>query len=233
MMGSPPKEADRFDNEGPQHRVTIAKPFAVGKFEATFAEWDACVAAGGCKHRPGDKGWGRGKRPVFDVSWNDITEEYLPWLSRRTGKAYRLLGEAEWEYVARAGTTTPYWWGSSDSTKKANYWGEGPFRGKTVPVDSFGPNPWGLYNVHGNVSEWVEDCWNENYDGAPSDGSARTTGDCSHRIRRGSSWEYPAIFLRAALPQPGQPRLQRLPCWEDANTLKSLLLDFKGPGVRS
>jgi formylglycine-generating enzyme required for sulfatase activity len=166
-MGSPPGEEGRSETEGPQRKVTIARPFAVGKFEVTFTEWDACVAAGGCKHNPNDQGWGRGGRPVIDVSWNDITREYLPWLSRKTGKTYRLLTEAEWEYAARAGTTTPFWWGSSISTSQANYHGpttygggpKGEYRQKTVPVDSFAANLWGLYNVHGNVWEWVEDCW--------------------------------------------------------------------------
>jgi formylglycine-generating enzyme required for sulfatase activity len=146
MMGSPPREEGPVSN-GEQRRVTIARPFAVGMFEVTFAEWDACVASGGCKHEPGDEGWGRGKQPVINVSWNDITQQYLPWLSRKTGKAYRLLSEAEWEYVARAGTTTPFSWGSSISTNQANYNGnyvygrgsKGEYRGRTLPVDSFAP----------------------------------------------------------------------------------------------
>jgi formylglycine-generating enzyme required for sulfatase activity len=203
-MGSPPGEAGRLDNEGPQRRVTIARPFAVGRFEVTFAEWDACEAAGGCSHGPGDGGWGRDNRPVINVSWNDITKEYLPWLSRKTGKTYRLLTEAEWEYAARAGTATPFWWGSSISTTEANYDGrvtstggsKGESRAKTVPVDSFAANPWGLYNVHGNVWEW--DCWSENYNGAPVDGSARAAGDCDRRVLRGGSWNRQPQLLRAA-----------------------------------
>jgi len=206
-MGSPPGEESRAADEGPQRRVTIARPFAVGKFEVTFAEWDACLAEGGCTHKPGDQGWGRGRRPVINVSWDDITQQYLPWLSRRTGKTYRLLTEAEWEYIARAGTSTPFWWGTSISTGQANYngnytYGGGPkgeYRQKTVPVDSFAANPWGLYNVHGNVWEWVQDCWNGSYNGAPVDGSAWPTGDCGRRVLRGGSWSYVPGGLRAAV----------------------------------
>jgi formylglycine-generating enzyme required for sulfatase activity len=213
MMGSPPGEVGGTDDERPQRKVTIARPFAVGKYEVTFGEWDACVAAGGCRHNPhdgsyGSTGWGRGKRPVINVSWDDITQEYLPWLSKKTGKTYRLLSEAEWEYAARAGTTTPFWWGSSISTSQANYYGQaaygdgpkGEIRQKTVPVDSFAANPWGLYNVHGNVWEWVQDCWNPSYSGAPSDGSAWTTGyrDCRDRVLRGGSWTSVPHGLRSA-----------------------------------
>ena len=183
-MGSADSEAKRDADEGPWHRVTIDRPFAVGKFEVTFAEWDACLSAGGCTHRPSDSGWGRDKRPVMSVSWDDITQPYLPWLSRKMGKAYRLLTEAEWEYVARAGTSTPFWWGSSISRIQANY------ADKTLPVDSFAPNSWGLYNVHGNVWEWVQDCYHDSYKGAPTDGSAWTAGDCGRRVIRGASWGY-------------------------------------------
>ena len=182
VMGSPESEPERTSYEGPQHRVTITKPFAVGKFAVTFAEWDACVAGGGCGgHIPDDRGWGRGGRPVIYVSW-DNAKAYLKWLSKKTGKEYRLLSEAEREYAARAGTQTPFWWGSWITPDQANYAGdEEPYQGggqkgedrqKTQPVKSFQPNPWGLYQVHGNVGEWVEDCWNETYNGAPTDGSA-------------------------------------------------------------
>jgi formylglycine-generating enzyme required for sulfatase activity len=205
-MGSPHSEPDRGPEEGPQHKVVFAKPFAVGRFAVTFEEWDACVAGGGCAgHVPSDEGWGRGRRPVINVSWDDA-KAYVAWLSRRTGRDYRLLSEAEREYVARAGTTTPFWWGASLSTAQANYNGSvvsaanvaGEYRQQTVPVDAFGPNPFGLYQVHGNVYDWLEDCFNESYHGAPSDGSAWTTGDCYRRAHRGGSWYSNPWMLRSA-----------------------------------
>jgi formylglycine-generating enzyme required for sulfatase activity len=206
-MGSPTSEKERSSDEGPQRRVTFARQFTVGKFAVTFDEWDACVADGGCNaYQPSDSGWGRSRRPVINVSWNDA-KGYVNWLSRNTGKAYRLLSEAEREYVARAGTTTPFWWHSTISTGQANYDGnhsynggsKGEYRQKTLPVDSFQPNPWGLYQVHGNVWEWVEDCWNGSYSGAPTEGSAWTSGDCSHRVLRGGSWINDPRYLRSAL----------------------------------
>jgi formylglycine-generating enzyme required for sulfatase activity len=205
IMGSPPEENGRESNEGPQHPVTIPRPFGVGRFEVTFAEWDACVTERGCRHRPKD-GWGRGKHPVTDVSWGDIANQYLPWLSRKTGKLYRMLTEAEWEYVARAGTTTPFWWGVSISAEQANYDGgttyvnapKGEFRAQTVPVDTLAPNPWGLYNVHGNVWEWVQDCWSDSYDGGRPDGAAWTAESCDLRVLRGGSWYAYPWFLRSA-----------------------------------
>jgi formylglycine-generating enzyme required for sulfatase activity len=205
-MGSPQSEADRSPEEGPRHAVVFARPFAVGRFAVTFDEWDACVAAGGCDgHVPSDEGWGRGRRPVINVSWYDA-KAYVAWLSRATGADYRLLSEAEWEYVARAGTTTPFWWGASLSALQANYRGDvvsaasaaGEYRKQTLPVDTFEPNPWGLYQVHGNVYDWIEDCFNETYHGAPSDGSAWTTGDCYRRGHRGGSWFSNPWALRSA-----------------------------------
>ena len=175
MMGSPDSEEGRRSDEGPQHRVRIAQPFAVGRFEVTFDEWDACVAGGGCGgYRPDDNGWGRGRRPVINVSWDDA-KAYVQWLSSRTGKSYRLPSEAEWEYVARAGTTTPFWTGATISTEQANYDGtytygagkKGEYRQRTIPVGSLPANPWGLHEVLGNVWEWVEDCYHDSYAGAP------------------------------------------------------------------
>jgi len=202
VMGSPDGEKNRANNEGLQHRVTFARPFAVGRFAVTFDEWDACVADGDCNgYSPNDGGWGRGRRPVIYVSWNDA-KTYVHWLSNKTGKAYRLLSEAEREYVTRAGTATPYWWGASISTRLANYYdGAGSGREdqqQTLPVDSFQPNPWGLYPVHGNIWEWTEDCYHDDYRGAPSDGSAWTSGDCGSRVIRGGSWTDLPGNLRAA-----------------------------------
>jgi len=206
IMGSPDDEKARGMNEGPQHRVTLARSFAVGRFAVTFDEWDACVADGGCNgYAPNDGGWGRGRRPVIYVSWDDANV-YVAWLSRKTGKTYRLLSEAEREYVTRAGTTTPFWWGASISTQQANYYDDDAFgrgskeedRQRTLRVDSFQPNPWGLYQVHGNVSEWTQDCYHDGYAGVPSDGSAWTSGDCSRRVVRGGAWFDPPGSLRAA-----------------------------------
>ncbi len=165
-MGSPRGEGS--DDERPQHEVTIARAFAVGKYPITFDEWDACVAAGGCKYKPEDAGWGRSRRPAINVSWNDA-QEYVAWLSKKTGKPYRLLSEAEWEYAARGGTTTRYPWGNDPGTNRANFYGSGSeWSGKqTAPVGSFDPNKFGLYDMIGNVWEWVEDCWNDSYKGAP------------------------------------------------------------------
>ena len=205
-MGSPESEHVRGADEGPQHLVTFDQTFSVGKFAVTFDDWDACVADGGCNaYRPDDHGWGRGRRPVINVSWDDANA-YVAWLSRKTGKTYRLLSEAEREYVTRAGSAMPFWWGATISPQQANYngnytYGDGPTgenRARTVPVDSFQPNPWDLYQVHGNVNEWTQDCWHDDYVGAPSDGSAWTSGNCEFRVSRGGSWySFPAI-LRAA-----------------------------------
>jgi formylglycine-generating enzyme required for sulfatase activity len=205
IMGSPDGEKARGKNEGPQHQVTFARSFAIGRFAVTFDEWDACVADGGCSgYTPNDAGWGRGRRPVIFVSWDDANL-YLAWLSGKTGKTYRLPSEAEREYATRAGTTTPFWWGASISTQQANYSGIDTFvsdsKGgvrRTLPVDSFQPNPWGLYQVHGNVWEWTEDCYHDGYVGAPSDGSAWKSGDCGRRVVRGGGWFNPPGDLRAA-----------------------------------
>ena len=196
MMGSPKSEKGRDYDEGPVHRVTIGRAFAVGVYEVTFGEWDACVSGGGCGgYRRGDAGWGRGSRPVINVSWEDA-QGYVRWLSRETGEEYRLLSEAEWEYVARAETTGPYHFGSRISPSQANYRETGHV--KTVPVGSYSANGFGLHDVHGNVWEWVEDCWNGSYLGAPVDGSAWESGDCSRRVLRGGSWSFIPRDLRSA-----------------------------------
>jgi formylglycine-generating enzyme required for sulfatase activity len=201
--------------------VTIAKPFAVGRFAVTVDQFAAFAAETGydagskCyavedsrSEEKQDHSWRNpgfaqnGSHPAACLSWSDA-KAYVAWLSRKTGKTYRLLSEAEREYVTRAGTTTPFWWGSSISTNQANYngsynYGKGEYRQKTVPVDSFQANPWGLYQVHGNLYEWVEDCWHENYAGAPSDGSAWVSGDCARRVLRGGSWLEDSRALGAA-----------------------------------
>ena len=204
-MGSPAGETARSSDEGPLHLVKFGQQFAVGRFAVTFDEWDACVADGGCNgYRPADHGWGRGQQPLINVSWDDA-KTYLTWLSQKTGKTYRLLSEAEREYVTRAGTSGPFWWGSAISTDQANYFGgfgnrPTSFREKPIPGNSFTPNPWGLYQLHGNVWDWVEDCYHDGYMGAPSDGSAwLTDGNCVSRVLRGGSWAENPEVLRAAV----------------------------------
>ena len=215
MMGSSKSEVGRYVDEGPRHWVTIPRAFALGKYEVTFAEWDACVWDGGCSHRPDDQGLGRGNRPVINVSWDDA-KAYARWLARRkTGQAYRLPSESEWEYAARAGTTTARYWGEDadracgygnvhDHTSKSENkldWAHHDCRdgyAKTAPVGSFRANDFGLHDMLGNVWEWVEDCWNDSYSGAPGDGRAWTTGECSRRVLRGGSWDNRPGVLRAA-----------------------------------
>ncbi len=186
------------DDEKPVHQVTIPQAFAVGKYEVTFAEWDACVSGGGCGHRPEDA-WGRGRHPVMRVSWNDA-QSYVRWLSSQTGASYRLLSESEWEYVARAGSSTAYSWGNQIGSGRANCDGCGSQwdGSQTAPVGSFSPNAFGLHDMHGNVREWVQDCRNESYGGAPSNGSAWQSGNCSRRVVRGGSWVNEPWFLRSA-----------------------------------
>ena len=195
-MGSPREETGRLDNEGPPRAVTIAKPFAIGKYEVTFAEYDRFVRAMTGRDSPDDVGWGREHRPVVNVSWQDAVA-YAEWLSAATGQRYRLPSEAEWEYAARGGTTAAYWWGDAASREYANYGADECCGGQadgpdqwinTAPAGSFPANPFGLHDMLGNVWEWTQDCWNKNYHGAPVDGSAWESGDCSRRVRRGGSW---------------------------------------------
>jgi formylglycine-generating enzyme required for sulfatase activity len=234
-------QRESVDPEKPQHRVAIAAPFAIGKYQvtrgqfATFFEatghdmsggawvyigstWEQDASADWCS--PGFEQ--TDQHPVVCVSWQDA-HAYVAWLSKRTGQPYRLLSEAEWEYAARAGTTTScswgneitaadaneaeweyaaragtttsYSWGNEITAADANYDGN---VGKTTEVGAYPANPWGLHDMHGNVWEWVEDCWNESYQGAPSDGSARTSGDCSRRVLRGGSWYNGPVYLRSA-----------------------------------
>ena len=193
-MGSPESEEGRYDSEGPVYRVTIGEPFAVGAYEVTFEEWDACVADGGCDgYRLNDYGYGRGRRPVL-MSWEGA-QAYVRWLSRKAGEKYRLLSEAEWEYAARAGTRTRYSFGDEITESDANY---GENIGKTQQVGSYRANGYGLYDMHGNAAEWVQDCWNDSYRGAPNNGEAWETGDCFWRVLRGGSWLEPSRNLRSA-----------------------------------
>jgi formylglycine-generating enzyme required for sulfatase activity len=204
LMGSPESEQGRRADEGPQHEVGFAHPFALGRYPVTFEEYDHFSAGTGRK-KPPDQGWGQGRRPVINVSWEDATA-FCEWLSRQTGRAYRLPSEAEWEFACRAGTTTPFWTGATITTEQANYDGnytygsgaKGGYREQTTPVDTFPANPWGLHDMHGNIWEWCEDCWHERYTGAPKDGSAWLQRNCSLRVVRGGSWGSNPRDLRSA-----------------------------------
>ena len=222
-MGSPESEEGRYANEGPAHRVEIGEPLAVGVYEVTRDEYGAFVSetghAGGTscwvftgsewKEREG-AGWRNpgysqtGREPVVCVNWEDA-QAYVGWLSGKTGEWYRLLSEAEWEYAARGGSGTRYWWGDEIGSGRANCEGCGSRWDdkQTAPVGSFRANGYGLYDVHGNVWEWMQDCWNDNYGGAPTDGKVWKSGDCSHRVLRGGSWDFNPRCLRSAYRSGG------------------------------
>jgi formylglycine-generating enzyme required for sulfatase activity len=208
MMGSPYADQRERQEERPQHKVTV-QPFQIGRLEVTFDEYDVFSHLinneGGCADdhaihsTVSDEGWGRGQQPVVNVSWEDAVC-YAQWLSKHTGKPYRLPSEAEWEYAARAGADTAYWWGDEIGYNRANCFGCGsPWDGKqTAPVGSFPANRFGLHDTAGNVWEWVADCWHDNYQGAPSDGSAwEGAADCNRGVR-GGSWYFIPHYLRSA-----------------------------------
>jgi formylglycine-generating enzyme required for sulfatase activity len=198
MIGSPADEKGRYGTEGPQHKVVFAKPFAVSKFEVTFDELDACVSVGGCV-RANDFGLRQSRNPAIFVSWNDA-QQYVAWLSKMTGQTYRLLSEAEWEYAARGGATTAYSWGDEIGNGRANCDGCGSQwdAKRPAPVGSFAANQFGLYDMHGNVWEWVEDCYASDYTAAHIDGSPWISGDCTQRVIRGGSWINVPRLVRAA-----------------------------------
>ncbi|MEZ5710769.1 MAG: formylglycine-generating enzyme family protein [Blastomonas sp.] len=229
LMGSPENEKGHQFTEGPQIEITIAKPFAVGKYELTWEEWEACVAKRGCEdnsHKAyaanpdpdwtGDAGYGRGARPVINVSWDDA-DAYVKWLSAETGETYRLLSEAEWEYAARAGSTARFSWGDAEPTcelgkpNRANFNGPhsvGLLAGcngrQTEPVGFSAPNAFGLYDMHGNVREWTIDCFHVYLEGIPTDGSAWLTG-CARggegHVFRGGSFTGSVDQMRSASRQ--------------------------------
>lgn len=184
------------ETEQPVRAVTIATPYSMSKHEVSFEDFDRFARATG-RERPDDSGWGRGRRPVIGVSWVDAND-YASWLSVETGRRYRLPTEAEWEYAARAGGDTAYGWGEALASGEANCSGCGRGLDRTVPTGSFRANAWGLHDMHGNVWEWVEDCWNPNYAGAPVDGSTWAQGDCARRVLRGGSWFNPPAMARSA-----------------------------------
>lgn len=199
VMGGAPSEEAWSGREAPQHKVTIGYRLAVATNDITFDEWDACMADGGCnRYRPSDFGFGRGKRPVITVNWHDA-QSYARWLSRKTGKRYRLLSESEWEYAARGGTATSYYWGAAAGQGNAvcNGCGSEWDKKTTAPAGTYPPNPFGLFDMAGNVAQWTQDCWNPTYDGAPADGSAWESGDCAKRVTRGGNWFIRPFALRS------------------------------------
>ena len=207
LMGSPGDEPGHHKSESPQQEVRIDYAFEVGKYPVTFREWDSAARLGACDgYRPSDEGWGRGWKPVIHVSWEDA-QAYIRFLNERTGRRYRLLTEAEWEYCCRAGTTTAYAFGDTLTSRKQ---GVVFAYTRTVEVNRLWANRWGLVSMHGSVREWVEDCWNDSHAGAPSDGTARVTGDCSNRVDRGGSWYSLPQYLRSAIRYRSAPGLRKL-----------------------
>ena len=199
VMGASEHES-ALSSEKPPHEVTIGQPLAVGKVPVTFAEWDACQAEGGCGgagQGPEDEGWGRGRRPVIHVSW-DEARSYADWLSRKTGQTYRLLSEAEYEYAARAGTATAFSTGASITQAEAQFDAD-----RTAETGSFAANAFGLHDMQGNVWEWTQDCWHDDYTAAPADGSAWLSPcpDAQMRVVRGGTWGSSSEELRSAYRQ--------------------------------
>lgn len=200
VMGSPSTEIGRSEDEGPQRVVEISRSFAVGKYEVTRDEYNFCVSADAClaidaEHQPDD-----GRRPVVYVSWDHATA-YAAWLSQKTGSRYRLLSEAEWEYAARAGSASPYPTGDSARDSLGNCWEDYCRDGfkNSAPVGSFAPNAFGLHDMHGNVWEWVQDCYAYNYlAGQRTDGSAHSPANCTRRVVRGGSWSDAPLMIRSA-----------------------------------
>ena len=195
MMGSTKGKK----RELPVTLISIADALAVSRYEITFDEWDACHNAGGCSRMPSDRGWGRGKRPVINILLEEIIE-YLRWLTKKTGHTYRLPSESEWEYAARAGSQTEFNWGDEMLIGAANCRGCGTeWSGiKSAPVGQFRPNAWGLYDVHGNVLEYVTDCWTTNHYKLPNDGSPILTENCLSKVVKGGAWYYLPKVSRSA-----------------------------------
>lgn len=208
-MGCLSDGRDCRDDEKPVRGVRIVRPIAVSVHEVTFEDYDRFTRATGAR-KANDGRWGRGLRPVINVSWRDA-KAYAAWLSSQTGAEYRLLSESEWEYAARAGTSTRYSWGDGIGAGRANCRGCGGLRGDGQPELVWGhePNGFGLHNMHGNVQEWVEDCWNGSYRGAPANGEAWVRGDCSRRVSRGGSWADGPGSLRSAA-RNGSPAVFRV-----------------------
>ncbi|QOL48530.1 formylglycine-generating enzyme family protein [Massilia litorea] len=182
-------------SEKPAHPVAITTPFAIGKYEVTVQQWNACVSGGGCPKvaQPANTG---PAAPMRDLSWDDA-QQYVKWLAAATGKPYRLPSEAEWEYAARGGTDTPYWWGAQMATGKANCKECGPPWSSDAPanVGSFAANPWGLHDTSGSVWEWVSDCWHNNFKDAPANGRTWEEPNCTVRVIRGGSWREGAPYM--------------------------------------
>jgi formylglycine-generating enzyme required for sulfatase activity len=180
--------------EQPAFRVAVP-PFALGRRPVTVGEWKRCVAAKACAYEPN----GEDDMPVYNLSWNDA-QQYVAWLSSITGSRYRLPTEAEWEYAARGGKTTRYWWGNQLVAGKANCKGCGEASDPQQPMKagSFAPNPFGLYDMTGGVTQWTSDCWHKNYRGAPNDGSAWDAPNCRERVLRGGSWRNGPDYSRAS-----------------------------------
>jgi formylglycine-generating enzyme required for sulfatase activity len=195
-------DPDLSDEKAVAHPIIIRTEFAVSKFEITFDNWDACVAHGGCTSRPSDDGWGRGRHPVINVNWNRA-KQYVTWLSKLTGKEYRLLTETEWEFAARGGTTTRWSFGDDDAMLDAYAWYMGNSNLRNHPVGEKKPNPFGLYDIHGGVTEWVEDCFNYSFKETPVDGSANISGDCTRRVVRGGSFRYAGTTTYSAYRDRG------------------------------